>query len=224
MSPRAKTVVVTGSHTDVGKTYVACRLVERLVRDGLRVDVRKPVMSGFDPTRAEESDAGRLLAAAASTSGGQHSVPRWDDVSPWRFRDPVAPDAAARAAGVSLALEEIVTFSTKPSPADVVLVETAGGVMSPLTDTSTALDLVERIRAPTILVVGAYLGGISHGLTARLALRTRGVEVRAVVVSRGGAAEAEPFTRFLPDTPVLALPDGAHADHDAVRRLAALLV
>jgi len=218
-----RTLIVTGSHTDVGKTFVACRIVERWVEDGLTVDVRKPVMSGFDPGRADESDAGRLLRAAGLFPEDPEELFRLlDEVCPWRFAAPLAPDAAARAEGITLSLDEIAAFTNKPSNADAVLVETAGGVMSPLTHDSTALDLIARVRAPTILVVGAYLGGISHGLTAHMALTQRGVDVAAVVVNRATADDAEPFRRFLPAARVLVMGEGVDEDDEAVKLLAQL--
>lgn len=235
MSGTRRTVLVVGSHTDVGKTFVACRLVERLVADGFSVDVRKPVMSGFDPLRPVASDACRLLRAARL---GPDIWPDGEDPEddlvedledfehllaaccPWRFPAPLSPDAAARAAGVTLKLDEILAFARRPSEAALVVVEAAGGVMSPLTEDSTGLDLAARLGAPALLVVGTYLGGISHGLTAHLALRSQGVDVAAVVVNRARPGDDEPFRRFLPRTPVLTLPDDANHKDVAVSALA----
>ncbi|MDP2340611.1 MAG: dethiobiotin synthase [Deltaproteobacteria bacterium] len=182
--------MIAGSGTDAGKTFVACRLVEDLLARGLSVGVRKPVVSGFVDDSG--SDPARLMAAAASTEP-------LDRVSPWRFPDPVAADEAARRAGVVVDLDEVVAACA--GSFDVVVVETAGGVMSPLTDHQTCLDLVLALKAPVMLVVDAsYLGSISHGLTAFRALAKSGADVVAVVVNRGSS---EPFRRFLPKAPVL---------------------
>jgi dethiobiotin synthetase len=198
-------LIVVGSHTDVGKTFVACALVRGLVARGVDVAPRKPVLSGIkddDDEALAASDAGLLLTAAGRTVD-RRGV---DEVAPLRFRRPVAPDAAARAEGRTLRLHDVIAAAAAP-PEQVVLIETAGGVMSPVADDGLVIDVAVAIGLPCILVVGAYLGGISHGLSAHAVLRQRGLEVVAVVVNRADGAgvidaDVEPFRRFLPDTTV----------------------
>jgi dethiobiotin synthetase len=206
-------VVVVGSGTDVGKTFVTCRLLADLRRAGRRVAPRKPVVSGF--VDDDDSDPARLIDAAGLPRA---VLPR---VSPWRFPAPIAPDAAAAAVGVTLSLDDIVAAAHDDDHDDggaddeaVTVVETAGGVMSPLTPATTQLDLVRRLvaRAPAatvaVLVVdGRYLGCISHGLTAAAVLRTVVAPAQIVVVVNRG--DGEPFVRFLPDLVVL---DGGARD------------
>ena len=194
-------LTVLGSHTDVGKTYVACALLRGLVARGLDVAPRKPVLSGVisdDIGALVASDAGLMLAAA----GRRVDRRGVEEVAPLRFRQPVAPDAAARAEGRTLRLGDVIAAATAP-PEQVVLVETAGGVMSPVADDGLVVDVAVAIGLPCVLVVGAYLGGISHGLSAHAVLRQRGLEVVAVVVNRADGAgvvddDVEPFRRFLP--------------------------
>ncbi len=195
-------VVVVGSGTNAGKTFVACRLIEDLVVQGRTVAVCKPVVSGF--VDDDQSDPARLMAAASSASLSLQQV------SPWRFADAVAPDEAARRAGVTIQFDDVVA-ACAAGPAEITLIETAGGVMSPLTEQHTQVDLVVALAAPTVLVVDAsYLGSISHGLSAWQVLKARGVVVAAVVCNRG---PSEPFARFAGDTLVL--------DVDERERLAA---
>jgi dethiobiotin synthetase len=187
-------VAIAGSGTDVGKTFVACRLIEDLRARGLRVVPRKPVVSGVNDDDVGSSDTDRLLSAAGLPLRAR------DVVSPWRFRAPLAPNAAAQLEGVALSLPAIVaacrvtTDETTTDEADVVVVETAGGVMSPLTDEATQLDLLVAVGAPVVLVVeGSYLGWISHTLTALLALQQAGLRVVCVVVNHGVGAPLLPF-------------------------------
>lgn len=188
MTTTRSTVAIAGSGTDVGKTYVACRLLEDLRARGLRVVPRKPVVSGVDDDDVGSSDTDRLLAAAGLPQSAR------DAVSPWRFRAPLAPNAAARLEGVVLSLDAVVGACAVEDEADVVVVETAGGVMSPLTDSTTQLDLLRAVAAPVVLVVeGSYLGWISHTLTALFALQQAGLVVLAVVVNHGVTAPLLPF-------------------------------
>jgi dethiobiotin synthetase len=211
-------LIVVGSHTDVGKTFVACALVRGLVARGVDVVPRKPVLSGVgnddgdDDDALARSDAGLLLAAA----GRPVDRAGLDAVAPLRFRLPMAPDAAARAEGRTLRLAEVVAATAVPGDPFVV-VETAGGVMSPVAEDGLVVDVAAALALPCVLVVGAYLGGISHGLSAHAVLRQRGLEVVAVVVNRADgravtAADVEPFARFLPDTMVTATSASAWVD------------
>ena len=200
MSPRA--VFVAGAHTDVGKTHAACALIGALRARGLAVEALKPVVSGFDPEDWKDSDPGRLLAAL-----GRHlDASELQAMSPWRFRAPLAPPLAARREGVRLELAPVADFCRArraATGADVFLVEGVGGLMSPIAEAATGLDLMTALDLPAILVGGSYLGAISHLLTAAEALRGRGLPLAAVVVSQ--AAD--------PDAPDLAETADAVAEH-----------
>ena len=85
------TVFVTGTGTDVGKTFVTAALIRILRASGQEVDAIKPVVSGFDPERLSASDPGALLAAL----GRPVTMAEIDRVAPWRFAAPLSPDLAA---------------------------------------------------------------------------------------------------------------------------------
>ncbi len=184
----SRTISIAGSGTDVGKTWVACRLIQDLRAGGLAVTPRKPVVSGVDDDDVGSSDTDRLIDAAGL------GLDQRDAISPWRFIDPVAPNEAARRVGVVLDFDAIVA-ACAINDSDVVVVETAGGVMSPLTDDTTQLSLLDAVNAPVLLVVdGRYLGWISHTLTALFALRAAELDVVAVVVNRGLVAALTTLT------------------------------
>ena len=181
---------VAGAHTDIGKTHVACALIRAARAHGISCDAFKPVLSGFDPARWEESDAGRLLAALGRGHAGL------DAISPLRFAAPLAPPIAARREGVRLERADILDRCRTwlaDSPADLQLLEGAGGLMSPIAEDGTALDLPEWLALPSILVGGAYLGAVSHLLTALEVMRTRRLPVLALVVSQDASPDAPDF-------------------------------
>lgn len=187
-----RALFVAGSHTDVGKTYAACALIHAARARGLAVDALKPVVSGFDGQDWEESDPGRLLAAL----GRPLTQEALEAISPLRFRAALSPPMAARLEGVRLNLAQIVEFcraGLAVSAADLMLVEGVGGVMSPIAEDATGLDLMIALGLPTLLVGGSYLGAISHTLTAIETLRSRNLPILAVVVSESGEAEAPDF-------------------------------
>jgi len=209
-----RSLFISGAHTDVGKTYVACALLRAARARGLSVDAVKPVVSGVSPDDWSDSDPGRLLAALDRPLDGKNL----DTISPLRFLAPLSPPMAARLEGRDLRLSELTDICRRAldaSRADFMLVEGAGGVMSPLADDGTGLDLQKALGLPTILVGGSYLGGISHTLTAIETLRAHGQAIEAVVVSESGDPEAPDFVQtveslaaFAGEVLVLAAPRG----------------
>ena len=211
---------VTGTGTDIGKTYVSCALIRALRAKGAVVDAFKPVVSGFDPRDAATSDPARL-AAALSAPGDVFRI------APRRYRAPLSPNIAARLEGDTLSLDDMVIDAVARAAEvrdGLLLVEGAGGVMSPLTDGETNLDMIAALGAPVLLVAGSYLGTISHVLTALVALRAARVPVAAVVMSESLDAPdllqtAQTLTPFLDGAPLFLAPRGdawdagALADH-----------
>lgn len=182
---------ISGAHTDAGKTYVACALLRAARARGLSVDALKPVVSGFDFADWADSDPGRLITALGLSRSGA----ALDAMSPWIFTAPLAPPMAAAREGKSLTTAEVAGFcAARRTPADLFLVEGAGGVMSPMMSDGTCLDLMQALGLPTLLVGGSYLGAISHTLTALETLRARGLPVAAIVVSEDADPDAPDFT------------------------------
>jgi len=205
---------IAGAGTDVGKTFVAAHLIRALIARGHAVEALKPVVSGFDPADWTMSDPGQLLAAL----GLSLDHDRLRAISPWRYAAPLSPEMAAGMEGRSLDCAEVIGFCSAriaASAADQVIVEGAGGVMSPVDERTTGLDLMAGIGAPVVLVGGSYLGAISHTLTAIEALRGRGLGLKAVVVSESADA-ATPFAQTVAAigrlghvSPLIAAPRGA---------------
>lgn len=181
---------VTATGTDIGKTYVAAGLLTAWRESGLSVAATKPVMSGFSEHELDQSDAGRLLDAM-----GQAVTPETvSEICLHRLTPPLAPNVAMRQAGIVQdygAIRDFVSARLNLS-ADRHLVEGAGGIMSPLTDDSLQIDLASDLGLPIILVTAAYLGSVSHTLSAIDVLTRRGLSVAALVVSQAEAGSADP--------------------------------
>lgn len=176
------TIFIAGAGTDVGKTWITAALARALLAGGATVALFKPVASGYDPARPEESDAGRLLAAL----GRAPTPDAIAQICPLRLAAALSPPAAARREGVTLTLEGMVDSCRARIAAagtDVLLIEGVGGLMSPLTETATGLDLMAALNVPAILVGGTYLGAISHLLTAAEVIKARRLPLLAAVAS-----------------------------------------
>jgi dethiobiotin synthetase len=180
-------VFVTGTGTDVGKTFVTAALVRHLRTTGRVVDAFKPVVSGFQPADVAGSDPAVLLASLGRGVTSDE-VAR---IAPWRFAAPLSPDLAARAEGRAIDFNALVEFSRDAAYGrGTVFIEGVGGVMVPLDRTHTVLDWMSALRIPVLLVAGSYLGTISHTLTALHVMAQRNLDIAGVVVSESMAPGA----------------------------------
>ncbi len=171
MSPRrmGATWFITGTDTGVGKTFLTALLARRLRATGGRFRAVKPFCSGG------REDAEVLFAA----QGGM--VPM-DEINPWHFRAPLAPLVAARRQGVRVTLEEATAFLRRSAHGhDRLLVEGAGGLLSPLGEGFSAWDLIRAIRARVLVVCPDRLGAINQSLLVFAAL-PKSVAARAKLV------------------------------------------
>jgi dethiobiotin synthetase len=157
-------VYVTGTDTGVGKTVASAALLHALRAQGLRAVGMKPVASGCARTADGWRNDDALALQAASDPR-----PSYADVNPYALPAATAPQLAARAAGVGIALAPILDAHARLSAqSDVVVVEGVGGWAAPLADDLEQADLVRALDLPVVVVVGLRLGCLSH---ARLTLR-----------------------------------------------------
>jgi dethiobiotin synthetase len=220
---------VTSTGTDVGKTFVTAGLIRYLRTSSQAVDALKPVVSGYDSSVAETSDPAVLLAAL----GRPVAADEVERIAPWRFRAPLSPDLAAAREGRSVAFDELIAFSRNAieTTNGILFIEGVGGIMVPLDGNRTVLDWMAALDIPLLLVVGGYLGTISHTLTALDVLAQRRLSVAAIVVSESERNPVElddtvaSIARFSGGVDVIGLPrlPAGITHHPAFARIAACL-
>ena len=170
MSDRTPGLFITGTNTEVGKTYVTALIARDLVRAGHRVGVYKPAASGCRKVdgRLVADDAVALWEAAGRRG-------RLQDVCPQCFGAPLAPHLAAAAEGKRLDEELLVRgIEAWSDNSDVILVEGAGGLMSPLGRRLYVATLAQRFGFPLIVVVPNALGMINQTLQTVIAAESFG--------------------------------------------------
>jgi len=178
---RSAGLFITGTDTGVGKTYVAALVARALRRAGYRVGVYKPAASACRRVRGKvvSDDAAALWEAA----GRPGSLER---VCPQRFLAPLAPHLAAREEGRRLdprLLRRGLDFWRSRS--DVILVEGAGGLMSPVGDEEYVADLARDFGFPLVVVARNALGTINQTLQTLIAAAAygEGLEVAGIVLN-----------------------------------------
>lgn len=155
-------LVVVGTGTGVGKTWVTESLARSLVGRGRAVVALKPVETGATD-ETPNTDFERLAAASSFAVKPQ----------PFRFEPPIAPHLAARRAGRRIELAPLLTYvqaheSSSSGAPDWLLLETAGGLFSPLASGLTNFDLARVLDPSLWLLVGADALGVLHDVTATL--------------------------------------------------------
>lgn len=171
-----RVVIVTGTNTGVGKTVATATLAARARTNGEKVAVVKPVQTGTADGDCDAAEIHRLTGIEV------HELTR--------LEEPLAPDTAARRAGVEIPAVAAYapTISTLTSENDLVLVEGAGGLLVRLdTDGGTLLDLADALIAegvPTsfVVVTAAGLGTLNHTELTVAALRARGHEPDGLII------------------------------------------
>ncbi len=220
---------VTSTGTDIGKTFVTAGLIRHLRGAGAAVDALKPVVSGYDSSVVETSDPAVLLGAL----GRPVSADEITRIAPWRFRAPLSPDLAAARESRTIDFDELVAFSRRAVDGTngLLFIEGVGGIMVPIDGRRTVLDWMAALNIPLLLVVGGYLGTISHTLTALDVLAQRGLKLAVVVVCESERNPVEigdtvaSIARFTDGVEVIGLPrlPAGILDHPAFGRIAAQL-
>ncbi|VAV90220.1 Dethiobiotin synthetase [hydrothermal vent metagenome] len=184
-----RVIFVSATGTDIGKTYVTCLLLRQLHAQGYSARAIKPVISGFDENALEDSDSGLLLSAM----GEAPTLNNVRNISPWRFAAPLPPHLIALQTGTPLKFDEIVSFCRRKTDKnlDFLLIEGAGGIMTPLTYEHTMLDLISQLDCACLLVCGSSLGTLSHSHTAINCLKQQDVETCGIIISESAESYAD---------------------------------
>ena len=202
---KEKIYFIFGTGTDIGKTF----LVENLCRNFPSAMAIKPIASGFKDDD-ENSDSAKILSAINNSQISLNVNPslpkvdlessvelhsdrlkvtsKLDDISPWRFEEAVSPHFAAKNSSMEINFLDVKNFCQEKialakTNNQLLFIEAAGGVMTPINDEKTFLDLVADLKIPTLLVSANYLGSISHTLCAVTALKSRNVVIEKIIIN-----------------------------------------
>jgi len=185
---------ITGTDTGVGKTLVTAGLAAALMeRHGKRVHLWKPVQTGVRPGDAD-ADSARLQRGSGSPQPAE-------TIATYTLDEPLAPWMAAERAGVKLRFDRLLDEGRRRmAEADILLAEGAGGLLVPITDRETMLDLAAAIGLPLIVVARAGLGTVNHTLLTVSQARHRCVPVAGVILNgyeRGAEREVRENARMI---------------------------
>jgi len=171
---------ITGTDTNVGKTFAACKIAETLVLQGINVKPRKPVESGCQLIGSEliADDALKLQQACQSDEA-------LEIICPHRFQQAISPARAAQLNNQIISIEELTqACTTQVKENDFLLVEGAGGFYSPICKNALNADLAQALNLPVLLVSENRVGTINQVLLCLSAIKQKKLSVKAIVLNQ----------------------------------------
>ncbi|MBY4678528.1 dethiobiotin synthase [Marinobacterium arenosum] len=176
-----RTYFVAGTDTDAGKTLVTAGLLAAANRQGLKTIGLKPVAAGCEQTEQGLRNGDALLLQ--QTASVKLS---YEQINPVAFEPPIAPHIAAAREGRQLSADRLAAFcrGALMQPADLALIEGAGGWRVPLNARETLARLPQQLGTPVILVVGMKLGCLNHALLTAEAIARDGLTLAGWVANR----------------------------------------
>ena len=194
-------IAILGIHTGIGKTIASA-----VIAEAINADYWKPVQAGTD-----EPDSMQVKELLTNGSARVHN----EAVT---LSQPLSPHAAAIIDGVTI---DFTKFEW-PKTNKTLLVETAGGILSPISGDSTMVDFVQHYNLPAILVAQNYLGSINHTLLSIEVLKSRGIKLLGIVINGVANEASESFIELYGGIPIIArIPHFDVVDHNSVIQYAA---
>ena len=218
---------ITGTDTGVGKTVVGSNLIRHWRQSGQRVGAYKPVASG----RVHDSrgaDCWEDIEAYFDVLGGEYPRER---ICPQCFAAPLAPPVAARVEGREVDEDLLVSgVNWWRTQVDAIIVEGAGGLLSPLSSQQSNADLAARLGMPLLIVARLGLGTINHTLLTVAVAQQRGLAIRGIILNSPTSATDDTSIKTNPEelarrcpVPILGVlpfsPDGDLLQHPSFLRM-----
>lgn len=200
-----KGIFMTGTDTDVGKTWVGCQLIKILQQTGIDIAPRKPIESGWHQD-ITQTDAWKLASAA-------NKQQQLDIICPNRFKASLSPSRAARLEGEKLLLKQLKQQCLNTlHPQQMLYVEGAGGFYSPLCEDGLNADLCELLGSSIIVVAADKLGCINHVLLTVAAIKQRKLRLIAIILNQRQQDKVatqqnnlQDLKEYLPDEVIIAV-------------------
>ena len=158
-----KNIFITSTGTNIGKTYCTVEILKEMLHRKVLFNAYKPILSGFNIFNIKDSDSYKIL----NINNKEPNIEDIREMTPWLFEKAIAPSIAAKKENKSLKYNDVFEWCLKKSDNNIInIFEGAGGLMVPIEKIKTLLDLMKDLNSKVVLVVGNYLGSVSHTLSA----------------------------------------------------------
>ena len=174
-----KSLFVTGTGTNVGKTCVTAGIVKNLLDMGINVGVMKPFASGYKKQSKYLSHDVKILMKYSNSHDPVNLV------NPYFFEIPTSPYDASKLLGEKINLQDIIdAYENLLSIHDLVIVEGIGGLMTPITKDYFVSNLISELDINTIVVTDSKIGAVNHTLLTNEHCKQMGIKLNGFVINQ----------------------------------------
>jgi len=176
---KIKKVFITGSGTNVGKTYLTCSLIDLIIKKGFKVSPYKPIETGCKKVRNKliPNDSKKFYKLVNKDIDIEL-------INPYRFQQPISPNRAIQLSKKKVNIKNYIEKMKKLPKNDFFIIEGAGGLCSPISTDGLNIDLIKKINLKTILVVKDEIGAINNTLLNIEILKKYKISVIAIILNR----------------------------------------
>ena len=175
-----KNIFITSTGTNIGKTYCTVEILKEMINRKVLFNAYKPILSGFNIFNIKDSDSYKIL----KTNNKEPKIKDIKEITPWLFERAIAPSIAAIKENKSLKYNDVLEWCLKKSNNEIInIFEGAGGLLVPIEKTKTILDLMKDLNSKVVLVVGNYLGSVSHTLSAIQNLQHTNLQIINIIIN-----------------------------------------
>jgi len=173
-----KSLFITGTDTDIGKTCVCAGIAHSLKKSGIDVGIMKPFACGIKQKSGFSSNDLTVLSNAANVTDSEEFV------NPFFFPIPASPYTAAKKLGVKIDIKRVMECFTKLSKVhDMVLVEGIGGIMTPILKNYAIINLIKELDINTIIVTGSKIGTVNHTIMTYDMCKNLKISVKGLIIN-----------------------------------------
>tara|TARA_B100000927_G_scaffold49681_1_gene36503 strand:+ start:1653 stop:2324 length:672 start_codon:yes stop_codon:yes gene_type:complete len=175
----SRKLFITGTNTEVGKTFVTCEMLEYLVKYKKSIAAFKPVETGCNKNNKilQPNDSKRFFKVLGKTLS-------LDLINPYRFIPPISPNRAIRLAKKNITLNDYCDKLNLLKTFDYILIEGAGGVCSPLSCDGLNIDFAKKVKMDSILVARDEIGVINNVILSINTFIKYKLKLKAIVLNR----------------------------------------
>lgn len=205
---------ITGTDTDVGKTYAAACIAYSLTQQGKVITPRKPVASGC----IRQEDGSLLASDAVLLKKACQTPDSLTRICPFQFEPAISPQTAIQQAGKIISNRDLIQ-ACRFTASEFYLVEGAGGFYSPLSSDGLNRDLAVALQLPVILVVKNQLGCLNQALLSIEAIQNSGLKIAAIIVNFSNLTNYAADLKLWTDIPIWNLPYRADVKLQKIQEL-----
>ncbi len=178
MKAPSKGLFITGTDTDVGKTFIACCIAINLRLQHQSVSPRKPIASGC----IQQNQHTLLSKDAQLLKTACQSKESLETICPYRFKPAISPQQAIQQAKQSITILDLKK-ACKVNQCSIALIEGAGGFYSPIASNGLNKDLAIQLKYPVVLVVANKIGCINHTLLTIKAIQEENLKLHSIIIN-----------------------------------------